>query len=193
MDQSLGALFSGENCMDQWPRKFVTSFLRDWYWSMDGSSHHLTHTFNSREKKRPKRKFSGRISRGRPGVIRADVPGQKLRAGSRNLGKRSIWVQTSMTRTRGRPWSQGMQKNFVQKNLGLFYRSLFSVTRKRGISKAVLHKSALCAFLHKFCACFSAGHFGVRKTHRNAQKSQKKKMQNAQKRAILHRRVQHPR
>ena len=25
--------------------------------------------------------FSGRISRGRPGVIRADVPGQKLRAG----------------------------------------------------------------------------------------------------------------
>ena len=33
------------------------------------------------EKNMPERKFSGRISRGRPGVIRADVPGQNLLAG----------------------------------------------------------------------------------------------------------------
>ena len=32
-------------------------------------------------KVRPKRKFSGWISNGRPGVIRADVQGQKLRSG----------------------------------------------------------------------------------------------------------------
>ena len=32
MDQSLGALFSGKICMDQWPRKFVKSFPQDWYW-----------------------------------------------------------------------------------------------------------------------------------------------------------------
>ena len=38
MDQSLGALFSGENCMEQWPWKFVKRFPRDWYWSMVGSS-----------------------------------------------------------------------------------------------------------------------------------------------------------
>ena len=54
--------------------------------------------------KQPKEKVFGldipRTSR----VIRADVPGQKLRAGPRNLGQTSIWVRTSMTRTRrGRP------------------------------------------------------------------------------------------
>ena len=38
MDQSLGALFSGKICMDQWRCEFAKSFPRDWYWSMDGSS-----------------------------------------------------------------------------------------------------------------------------------------------------------
>ena len=44
--------------------------------------------------KDPQRKFSRRICRGHPGLIRADVPGQKLRAGPRNLGKTGIWMRT---------------------------------------------------------------------------------------------------
>ena len=40
------------------------------------------------ERKKTKEKvFLGRTSCGHPGVMRADVPGQKLRAGPRNLGK----------------------------------------------------------------------------------------------------------
>ena len=42
--------------------------------------------FGPATKKQPKEKVSGRISRGRPGVIRADVPGQKLRAGHQAFG-----------------------------------------------------------------------------------------------------------
>ena len=75
----------------------------------------------------PKRKFAGRTSRGRAVVIRAAVLGQKLRAGPRNLGKTSIWVWTSLTRTRGRPWPQAVQKKkFGQINFGLIFRSLCS-------------------------------------------------------------------
>ena len=37
------------------------------------------------KKNTPKRKFSGWISRGRPGVFRADVSGQKLQACPGNL------------------------------------------------------------------------------------------------------------
>ena len=51
--------------------------------------------------KQTKEKVFGPDIRGRPGVIRADVPGRKLRAGPRNLGKNCIWVRTSMTRMRG--------------------------------------------------------------------------------------------
>ena len=47
--------------------------------------------------------FGPDLLRTYPRVIRADVLGQKLRAGPRDLGKTSIWVRTSMTRTRGRP------------------------------------------------------------------------------------------
>ena len=39
------------------------------------------------DKSSANRKFSGHIPLGRPGVIRADVPGQKVRADPRNLGK----------------------------------------------------------------------------------------------------------
>ena len=51
----------------------------------------------------PKRKFSGRISRGHPGVIRADIPVQNFGQGAQNPGKTSVWARTSMTRRRGRP------------------------------------------------------------------------------------------
>ena len=63
----------------------------------------------------------GRISRRRPGAIRADVLGHKLRAGPWNLGKTNIWLRTS---TRRRPWHQGVQKGFGQKNFGLIFRPL---------------------------------------------------------------------
>ena len=69
------------------------------------------------EKNSPKRKFSGRISCGRPGVIRLDAPDQKLQAGPRNLGKIGIWVRMSMTRTRGRPRLQGGARKLRQKHL----------------------------------------------------------------------------
>ena len=51
----------------------------------------------------PKRKFSGRISRGHPGVIRADIPAQNFGQGAQNPGITSIWARISMTRSRGRP------------------------------------------------------------------------------------------
>ena len=53
----------------------------------------------------PKSKFLGRISRGHPGVIRADIPAQNFGQGAQNPGKKktSIWARTSMTRRRGRP------------------------------------------------------------------------------------------
>ena len=53
---------------------------------------------SARQVSQEKRKFSGRMSRGHRGVIRADVQGQKLQAGPRNLGKTSTCVRTSMTR-----------------------------------------------------------------------------------------------
>ena len=36
----------------------------------------------------PKRKFWGRISRGHPGVIRADIPAQNFGQGAQNPGKK---------------------------------------------------------------------------------------------------------
>ena len=83
----------------------------------------------------PKRKFSGRISRGHPGVIRADVPTQNFGQGPRNPGKTSIWVRTSMTRRRGRPRPQGIFKNFGQKNFGLKFRPLTVHTLREFMSK----------------------------------------------------------
>ena len=72
----------------------------------------------------PKRKFSGRISRGHPGVIRADILAQNFGQVPQNPGKTSIWARTSITRRRGRPRPQGIFKNFGQKNFGLNFRSL---------------------------------------------------------------------
>ena len=72
----------------------------------------------------PKRKFSGRTSRGHPGVIRADIPAQNFGQGGQNPGNKSISAQTSMTRRRGRPRPEGISKNFGQKNFGLNCRSL---------------------------------------------------------------------
>ena len=77
---------------------------------------------------RPKGKFSGRISRGCPGVIRADIPAQNFGQGPQSPGKTSIWARTSMTRRRGRPRPQGTFKNFGQKNLWLNFRSLVSTS-----------------------------------------------------------------
>ena len=51
----------------------------------------------------PKRKFSGRTSRGDPGVIRADIPAKNFSQSGRNPGKTNISARTSMTRRRGRP------------------------------------------------------------------------------------------
>ena len=54
---------------------------------------------NQERKSSPKRKFSGRTSRERPGVIRADVPGQKLWAGPRTLEKHAFRRPGSFVRT----------------------------------------------------------------------------------------------
>ena len=64
------------------------------------------------------------MSRGHPGVIRADIPAQNFGQGPQNPVKTSIWARTSMTRRRGRPRPQGIFKNFGQKNFGLNFRSL---------------------------------------------------------------------
>ena len=48
---------------------------------------------NQERKISPKSKFLGRISRGHPGVIRADIPAQNFGQGAQNLGKTSIWAR----------------------------------------------------------------------------------------------------
>ena len=82
-----------------------------------------------KRKTSPKRKFSGRISRGHPGVIRVDIPAQNFGQGPGNPGKTSIWARTAMTRRCGHPRPQGIFKNFGQKNFGLNFRS-----QKKGIN-----------------------------------------------------------
>ena len=71
------------------------------------SASHLGVGFESvafRERKvSPKRKFLGRISRGHPGVIRADIPAQNFGQGAQILEETIIWARKSMTRRRGRP------------------------------------------------------------------------------------------
>ena len=75
-------------------------------------------TVSQERKISPKSKFWGRISRGHPGVIRADIPPQNFGQGTPNAGKTSTWARTSMTRRGGRPRPQGTSKNFGQKNFG---------------------------------------------------------------------------
>ena len=76
-------------------------------------------------------KFSGRISRGHPGVVRADIPAQNFGQGPLNPGKTGISARTSMTRRRGRPRPQGSSKNFGQDNFGLNFRSLIKTAKNR--------------------------------------------------------------
>ena len=54
--------------------------------------HHLMQPFRH-EKTAQRGTFSGWISRGHPGVIRADIPDQQFPAGPRNLGKPSNWAE----------------------------------------------------------------------------------------------------
>ena len=60
---------------------------------------HFRREDHSQERKiSPKRKLSGRISRGHPGVICADIPAQNFGQGPQNPGKKTIiWARTSMT------------------------------------------------------------------------------------------------
>ena len=62
--------------------------------------------FDQDRKISPKRKFWGRISRGHPGVMRADIPAQKLRSGPSKYWTKNKHLGTditSMTQRRGRP------------------------------------------------------------------------------------------
>ena len=95
---------------------------------------------NQERKISPKRKFSGRTSRGHPGVIRADIPGQNFGQGPRNTGKTNISARTSVTRRRGRPRPQGVSKNFGQKNFGLNFRSLKNEKKKKKLRTQKSHK-----------------------------------------------------
>ena len=62
----------------------------------------------------------GRISRGHPGVIRADIPAQNFGQGAQKAWKKqALGRGPSMTRRHG-----GISKNFGQKNFGLNFRSL---------------------------------------------------------------------
>ena len=61
-------------------------------------------------KSSPKSKFLGRISRGHPGVIRADIPAQNFGQGAQNPGKTSIWAWTPLTRARTSTTRRDFQK-----------------------------------------------------------------------------------
>ena len=97
----------------------------------------MVFSFVQERKFSPKRNFLGRISRGHPGVIRADIPAQNFGQGPANPGKTSILPRTSMTRRRGRPRPEGISKNFGQKNFGLTFRSLFVHLAQRSECTAV--------------------------------------------------------
>ena len=58
--------------------------------SFEGNSSETAVEGKNQNKKQPKENFSGRISRGCPGKIRADVPGQKLRAAVETLEKEAF-------------------------------------------------------------------------------------------------------
>ena len=63
--------------------------------------------------------FARYISGGRPRGYPSGRPGAKARSSPSNPGKTSIWVRTSMTRRRGRPWPQGgPKKTSVRKTPG---------------------------------------------------------------------------
>ena len=96
----------------------------------------LSGTKKKKKKKQPKEKVLGTeiICRGHPRVIRADILGQKLREGARNLGKNSISVQTSMTRTCNVHDSRGRQKHRSDK-----FRADISLPNLRSQGPALWH------------------------------------------------------
>ena len=99
------------------PRNFDRSVVSSSFFSRNRHLSPPNWHLSQERKISPKRKFLGRISRGHPGVLCADIPAQ-------NFGKASIWARTSMARRRGRPRPQDIFKNFGQKNFGLNFRSL---------------------------------------------------------------------
>ena len=92
-------------------------------------------SLNQERKISPKRKFLGRISRGHPGVIRADIPAQNFGQAAQNPGKTSIWG--------GRPQPLGISKNFGQKNFGLNFRSLLLLRPKKA-PKTIVEAGSQC-------------------------------------------------
>ena len=78
---------------------------------------------NQERKISPKSKFWGRISRGHPGVIRADIPAQNFGQGAQNPGKKK------QAFGRGHPWPEGaaihdpkgLPKTSVRKTLGWIF------------------------------------------------------------------------
>ena len=101
-----------------------------------------------------KGKVAQRVSfgAGYPADVHADIPadvrGQKIRSGPRNLGKTNMSARTSMTRRRGRPWPQGVQKNFGQKNFGLNFRSLSHLHPQTCVKPTSFRHSFWLSFMH---------------------------------------------
>ena len=83
--------------------------------------------FSQERKSSPKRKFLGRISRGHPGVIRADIPAQNFGPGPSKSWKKNkhfgadVHDPKARTSTTPRVFQKLRSNNF-----GLNFRSLFS-------------------------------------------------------------------
>ena len=119
-------------------------------WGVIIRERYVPHDGNDQKRKSsPKRKFLERTSRGHPGVIRADVPGQNFGQGPRNPGKTCISARTSMTRRRGRPRPQGTPKNFGQKNFGLNFRSLNEWKKCRAVPRAHPSRTLLYVYFNR--------------------------------------------
>ena len=77
----------------------------------------------SEARKQPKERVFG------PDIPRTSLGHSCGHPGSKASGRpskpwNSIWAQTSLTRTRGRPWPQGVPKNLGHKSFGLIFCSL---------------------------------------------------------------------
>ena len=106
---------------------------------------------------RIERKFSGRTSRWRPEVFSAKFLGQKLQAGHWNLGKTSMWVQTSMIRTRRCP--EGAKKFRAEKLRADF--SFPTKVWKIPNSGSLLDVAFLGVHLWRFCSLSSVATLDV--------------------------------
>ena len=58
----------------------------------------------------PKRKLLGRTSHERPGGYPADVPARKLSPHRSERTEIKLFARTSLTRRRGRPWTEGVSE-----------------------------------------------------------------------------------